>query len=91
VHTGQLFISGSVSAGLCFQHADGSPYGSLGSAQLAAACELVFRGLRNLGFRERESRLATAQAREQVNGTRVSPKQLLRAALAALTPSNKSH
>ncbi len=87
VHTGQLFISGGVSAGLCFQHADGSAYGSVGSAQLAAACELVFRGLRNLGFRERESRLATARARAEVDDAEASPEQLLRAALATLTPS----
>ncbi len=89
VHSGQLCISGRVSNGLEFRHADGSPYGDVGSPRLAAACELVFRGLRNLGFREQESRLALDRACASSDAGSVNPEGLLRAALGLLTAANR--
>jgi hypothetical protein len=88
VHSGQLYVMGSVSNGLKFRHADGSPYGDVDSPRLAAACELVFRGLRNLGFRERESRMALERACASLDELGVSPERLLRAALDLLTRAN---
>ena len=53
-------IVGSVSE-LAIRHADGTPYGALPSATVAAAQARAFRALRGLGFTERDARWAMAQ------------------------------
>jgi Holliday junction resolvasome RuvABC DNA-binding subunit len=68
-------------AGLAFRHADETPYGGEPSPEAVASAERVFRGLRHLGFREREAREALAHARAQAEPTPVSDQRLLRAAL----------
>jgi len=83
VHRGQLRLSGSPSAGLAFCHADGSAYGQPASATAVATRERVFRGLIQLGFREREARRALDRAEHEPGAT--TPEQLLRSALHLLT------
>jgi len=86
LHRGQLEMLGSVGEGLVFRRSDGSDgsdgsdYGALDSAHSAGVCERAFRGLRSLGFGERE-------ARRGIERTRASGEleTVLRRALSALT------
>jgi hypothetical protein len=80
LHRGQLAIHGRVSNGLVFERGDGRAYGALDSPRAADACERVFRGLRGLGFGEREARRAI----ERVRGVGDTA-TLLRRALSLLT------
>ncbi len=84
VHRGQLSVTGSAAAGLCFQRADGSSYRSRPSAAAIDLCERVFRSLVGMGFRERQARSALAQLRVDETATAQS---LLRQALAQLCPA----
>lgn len=60
-HRGQLLIDGtSVSAGLRFLHADGTPYGGNVTPEAAQMAVDVFQALRQMGFRESESKKAVA-------------------------------
>jgi hypothetical protein len=88
VHHGRLIITGVPSTGLRFQHADGTPYGHAPSADTIATLEQVFRGLRGLGFKEREARRALDAATEELStkGATPSAKELLRVALCRLGP-----
>lgn len=63
-----------------FERGDGRAYGALDSPRAADACERVFRGLRGLGFGEREARRAI----ERVRGVGDTA-TLLRRALSLLT------
>jgi 5-methylcytosine-specific restriction endonuclease McrA len=83
-HRGQLIISGRASTGLHFSHADGTTYGGPASAAAVAVFEQVFRGLRNLGFRERDARSALERVRARQASAETDAAQLLRAALAEL-------
>jgi hypothetical protein len=84
VHTGALVIAGCASQGFVFRHADGSEYGQLASPTRADQCAKVFQALRNLGFKETESRRAIDAACAHV-GADSSVETLLRAALARLS------
>ncbi len=60
-HRGQLLIDGtSVAAGLRFLHADGTPYGGNVTPEAAQMAVDVFQALRQMGFRESESKQAVA-------------------------------
>jgi hypothetical protein len=83
VHRGQLSITGNATS-LRFQRADGSAYGTKIDAAAIDVAEKVFRGLRNLGFSEKEARGALQQAAAAVGSAAPTPPALLRAALQAL-------
>jgi hypothetical protein len=85
VHDGKLRISGTVSKGLTFSHADGSPYGRVSSPTTAVAFVKAFQALRTLGFREQETRRALAEVQGRARATDVSTEGLIRQALAVLT------
>ena len=83
-HRGELLIEKSASGGLSFWHADGTAYGgppNTGEADVAAQ---TFRGLRNLGFGEREARDAVRAAGAHV-GSDGGVECLMRSALERLT------
>jgi hypothetical protein len=63
LHRGQLEVTGRVSQGLVFRRSDGERYGALHAPRPADACERAFRGLRGLGFGEREARRAVERTR----------------------------
>jgi hypothetical protein len=86
IHRGQLCISGSVRSGLVVRRADGANYGAMTWATHADAHERAFRGLRGMGFGEREARGALARALADSNLTDgKTTDRLLRGALALLT------
>jgi len=83
VHDGRLLVSGSAEA-LQVHHADGTPYGGAVCAPRSDVTEKVFRGLRWLGYKERDARAAIRAALLEPDATR-SPAhddaELLRRAL----------
>jgi hypothetical protein len=85
VHRGKLWIYGSPSSALGFQHADGSAYGQSVSAAAVEIRERVLRGLIQLGFRERQAQSALQKVRAAPDAT--TPEGLLRSALQVLTSS----
>lgn len=89
VHRGLLIIEGSISAGLTFRHADGSPYPSIPSPKLAQTYSDAFLALRSLGYRETEARSAIEAVRPRV-GPDVTPQQLVIAALGAIRTATAS-
>ena len=89
-HRGQLVITGRVSTGLVFQHADGSTYGRVVSPVAAEAHAHVFRALCALGFREREARSALDRVRQTTHVGEPDFQTVMRAALAVLTASGPS-
>ena len=83
-HRGDLLIEKSDSGGLGFWHADGTAYGGRPSTGEAAVAARAFRGLRNLGFGEREAREAVREAGAHV-GSHGGVESLMRIALEWLT------
>jgi hypothetical protein len=63
LHRGQIEITGSAGRGLTFHRGDGGSYGALGAVGALDACERAFRGLRRMGFGERDARRAVERAR----------------------------
>jgi hypothetical protein len=87
IHRGQLCISGSVRSGLSVRRGDGANYGAMSSARNAGAYERAFRGLRGMGFGERDTRGALERIRstsDPADSAR-STERLLREALTLLT------
>ena len=78
---------GTVSTGLEFQHADGTPYGHAVSPASVDAQTDAYAALRSFGFRESETRRALEAVRRSpgVDGSDVG--SVVRAALRVLTPS----
>jgi hypothetical protein len=87
LHRGQLLVTGTVSTGLEFSHADGMRYGGAVSPAAAAAQADAFTALRSFGFREPETRraLETVRKSPDVDGSDIGA--VVRAALRVLTPS----
>jgi Holliday junction resolvasome RuvABC DNA-binding subunit len=83
-HRGELLIEKSASGSLKFWHADGTAYGQSPNTGEADVAAQTFRGLRNLGFGEREARDAVRAAGAHV-GSEGSVESLLRVALEQLT------
>jgi hypothetical protein len=83
-HRGDLLIEKSASGGLSFWHADGTPYGGPPNTREVDVAEQTFRGLRSLGFGEREARDAVRAAGAHV-GREGGVESLMRAALGRLT------
>jgi Holliday junction resolvasome RuvABC DNA-binding subunit len=78
-----LLIKRSPSGDLGFWHADGTAYGGRPSTGEVDAVAKTVRGLRNLGFSEREARDAVRAVRAHVGNDGVE--SLLRSALERLT------
>jgi len=57
IHEGRILVSGTADA-LEVRHADGTAYGGTVSAPRSDVSEKVFRGLRWLGYKERDARAA---------------------------------
>ena len=85
VHRGTLWLEGTVSEGVVFRHADGTPYGGDVEPSTAGSCVDALAGLRQLGFKESEARSALTGARTSVSGS-ATTEELLRAALAWSRP-----
>jgi hypothetical protein len=83
-HRGDLLIEKGASGGLSFWHADGTAYGGPPNAGEADVAAQTFRGLRNLGFGEREARDAVRAAGAHV-GSDHGVENLMRSALEHLT------
>jgi 5-methylcytosine-specific restriction endonuclease McrA len=84
LHEGTLMVARSAAESLEFQHADGTPYGSLPTAPNAEAQTQVFRALRGLGFGEREARRALERVLRE-SGNAGEMQTVLRQSLAILT------
>jgi hypothetical protein len=87
-HRGEISISGRVSAGVRFRHADGSEYGGRVVPQTAETRTKVFRALRGLGFRESHVKAALERVHVVHEGKNSSLgfEPLFRRALAVLAP-----
>jgi hypothetical protein len=83
-HRGNLLIERELSGGLSFWHADGTAYGGRPSTGAVDVVAQTVRGLRNLGFGEREARDAVRAARAHV-GCDGGVESLMRSALERLT------
>lgn len=84
VHEGRLVVTGTPSSGLGFHHAGGSKYGARAvSVDVTERNARVLGALRELGFRERECRVALRECERQM-GEGASREELLRAAIALL-------
>jgi hypothetical protein len=85
-HRGELVVTGSVSTGVRFRHADGSDYGRALEPRVAEIQAKAFLALRGLGFREGEVRRALAESRKRGDDRQASIERVVRDALAELTP-----
>jgi hypothetical protein len=83
-HRGELLIERSAPGGLSFWHADGTAYGGRPSTGEANVAARTLRGLRNLGFGEREAREAVREAGAHVSNDS-GVESLMRIALERLT------
>ena len=84
-HRGSLIISGCVSAGVTYQHANGSAYGTVGDPVLAGMARDVFQILRKWGVSERDAKRAVAAATHV--GRPMTLEEAVRLALAELPRS----
>jgi hypothetical protein len=84
-HRGKLEITGSVSMGVCFRHADGEAYGEAVRPRAVETQVKVFAALRRLGFREAETRKTIARLHVNAKFREAGFECLLREALATLT------
>ncbi len=94
-HRGRLLVEGDAHVGFTFRHADGSPYGRVGSVKVADTAARVFTALRKLGFKEGEARRAIKKARAHVgdgdgDGDGDGVEALLRAALGVLSAGSQA-
>jgi len=83
LHAGQLSIEGRPSTKLRFRRGDGTSYAEAPSARSVAVSERVIRGLRRLGFSERDSKSVVARVLETMDA--LCAETLLRTAIATLT------
>ncbi len=86
-HRGTLWVTGRVSTGLTFEHADGTRYGGRVSPRAAEAGADVFVALRGLGFGESEARRAIMAAGQVQGGASDGFDELMRRALRSLVPT----
>ena len=89
-HRGELIVTGRVSTGLRFRHADGSGYGQALQPRQIETHAQAFAALRGLGFREGEIRGVLSELSETSDGRTANTEHLLRAALAKLTSSRQA-
>jgi len=67
LHEGFLLVEGDAERELTFRHADGAVYGSGAEAQVVSVQGAAYGALRQLGFRETESKQALARVRSRVH------------------------
>ncbi len=84
LHRGQLLVTGRVSTGLDFRHADGTPYGARVSAGDVDAYVKVHGALRTMGFREGDTKRALEQVRQRAH-VGAGVEHVLREALLVLS------
>jgi hypothetical protein len=84
-HRGELLVSGCVTTGVRFRHADGSDYGHALEPRWAELQAKAFAALRGLGFREVEVRRVLADSRERGSDRETNIERVVRDALAKLT------
>jgi hypothetical protein len=84
-HRGELEISGRVSTGVRFRHADGSGYGRVVDSSVVQSQVKVFGALRRLGFREAEARRVLAEICTDRELREATSASVLREAVAKLT------
>jgi Holliday junction resolvasome RuvABC DNA-binding subunit len=84
-HRGELEITGDVSTGVCFRHADGNDYGQAVDSRAVETRGKVFATLRRLGFREGETRRVLAGIVFNHELQDAGFERVLREALAKLT------
>ncbi len=84
-HRGEIVITGTISQGLVFRHADGTEYGRAVAPRSIDLQTKAFEALRTLGFREGEVRRALEHIRQATRSAH-TVQEILRAALAVLTP-----
>jgi hypothetical protein len=89
-HRGELLISGSVPEGVSFRHADGSVYGQPLDPRVADVRAKAFGALRNLGFREGETRTVLTNLCKEYGGRLPSLGRILRDALARLSSAPRT-
>jgi hypothetical protein len=89
VHRGTLSVSGRISTGVVFRHADGSDYGVVAKPPLVDALASTFVALRRLGFREDEIRRAQAEVTKSGDGQELNLERLLRDTLARLSSTHE--
>jgi hypothetical protein len=89
-HRGELEISGRVSTGVRFRHADGSEYGHVAEPAAAETQAKAFAALRSLGFRERDVRRVLAELSRSRDGRENQLESVLRCALSRLTAPSAS-
>jgi hypothetical protein len=68
-HDGAIVITGSPSTGLRFEHADGTPYGTLRSSAFPDVRAKVRRALRRLGFSENAAKQAVLRVPPSVGAS----------------------
>ena len=81
IHRGELVVEGTLSDGLGFRHAEGTPYGVVPSPRDAELRSKACRALTLMGYRELEAKRALARAQRTANGTL---EELVRVALREL-------
>jgi len=84
-HRGELFVEGSLSAGVRFKHADGSDYGQALEPRVVDIRAKAFAALRGLGFREGEIRRVLAESCKRGDAREANIERVVRDALAKLT------
>jgi hypothetical protein len=84
-HRGKLSIAGSPATGLVFRHAEGSAYGQPAALLLADVYAKAFSILRNMSFREPDTRRALDQLRREGLAQDADLQTLVRATLRVLT------
>jgi hypothetical protein len=101
-HRGELLVTASVAEeggrvaqgvnlaeGVRFRHADGSDYGSAPDARVVEVRAKAFAALRNLGFREGETRRVLGEVCKNVGAQAPSLERVVRDALAQLSSPNQ--
>ncbi|MBI5162210.1 MAG: hypothetical protein HY996_12485, partial [Micrococcales bacterium] len=84
IHDGFLLVEGDADGELTFRHPDGSVYGTDASPQVISVHAAAYGALRQLGFRETESKQALARVRS-LGGPCGTLEEVIKVALAELT------
>jgi RuvA, C-terminal domain len=84
VHQGFLLVEGDAEGELTFRHPDGSVYGTDANPQIVSVHGAAYGALRQLGFKETESKQALARVRS-LGGPNRTLEEVIRLALSELS------
>ena len=84
IHQGFLLVEGDAEGELTFRHPDGSVYGTDARPEVISVHGAAYGALRQLGFRETESKQALARVRS-LEGPCRTLEEVIKLALAELT------